>query len=879
MRAAVLVLAAVAAPVPAAAQSASSVNGDASAARKEARALRATTPAPRIDGRLDDAAWRHVRWISDFVQKEPNEGAEPTERTEVGFLYDDEALYVGARMYANDPSRIQAPLARRDNGSQAEHIWISLDTYLDRRTAYSFGITASGVRMDWYHPSDNETSIDTRFDPVWEGKAAIDSAGWTAEMRIPFSQLRFTARDAQVWGLNIDRWVPSRREDIFWIPVPKNEVGWASRMGELHGIAGIRPARRVELVPYAASGATLTGAPHPRNPYDDGTSVEGRLGADVKVGLGSNLTLDATVNPDFGQVEADPAVVNLSAFEVFFDERRPFFTEGAQLFPSRYFYSRRVGARPRGDAGGDFTDYPEASTILGAAKLTGRLHSGTSLGALAAVTAREHARGYDTATATTETEVVAPATAFAVVSGRQELGSHGSTVGAAFTATQRDLESGSPLAALYHRAAYAGRFDWNIRFDRGTYVLDGDVGVTHVRGDPDAITRTQRSPVHYFQRPDAPHVAVDSLATSLSGYAAAVQFSKRNGKHWLYSVEVARESPGLEPNDAGRLGNADGQTAFGNLRYRETRPGRLFYNYELSFESGGEWNLARDRQFFTTRWDAVMTFRNYWQTNLTFWIDQPSQDHARTRGGPSMGYPKFTVFIAQIQNSFSARNRWNARVYYGRDPIGGLTNRISGGVSLRPTTRWQISVNPNYLRVIEPRQYVATLDSGPAATYGGRYLFATVDQSTFVMQLRANYTLTPDVTFELYAEPFAASGRYYGFGHLAAPRTYDLTPYSTDTTVTPSIARDSTGAYTVRDAAGYRRNIGNPDFNVLSFRSNLVLRWEWRPGSTLYVVWQQSREFADHRGEHVGFGDLWDSLRARGDNFVAVKVTYWIPVN
>jgi hypothetical protein len=243
------------------------------------------------------------------------------------------------------------------------------------------------------------------------------------------------------------------------------------------------------------------------------------------------------------------------------------------------------------------------------------------------------------------------------------------------------------------------------------------------------------------------------------------------------------------------------------------------------------------------------------------------------------------VFIAQLRNRFGAKTGWNGRVYYGWDALSGLTNRLSGGLSIRPSTRWQISVNPNYLRVVEPRQYVATLDSGPAATYGRRYIFATVDQSTFLMQIRANYTITPDLTLELYAEPFAASGRYYAFGHLAAPRTYDLTRYSTDTMTTPSVGRDAAGNAFIKDASGYRRYLldptddGNPDFNILSFRSNLVLRWEWRPGSTLYVVWQQNRESEHDRGALVGFGDLWNSLRATGDNFLAIKVSYWIPVN
>ncbi len=357
---------------------------------KIATAVQIDGPAPVLDGRLDDAVWRGARFISDFVQKEPVEGAEPTERTEIAFLYDGDALWVGARMYSDDPRSIQALMSRRDRGSQSQHIWISLDTYRDGRTAYSFGITASGVRMDWYHPSDSEFHIDASWDPVWEGRAHIDSLGWTAEMRIPFSQLRFNDLPEQVWGLNIDRWFPERFEDVFWIPVPKNETGWASRMGTLVGISGIRPSRRVELAPYIASDATIRSDVDPANPFSDRSSQAGRVGADLKLGLGPNLTLDVTVNPDFGQVEADPAVVNLSAFEVFFSERRPFFTEGRQLLSgggSGFFYSRRIGQPPRALADGDFVERPRTSTILGATKITGRTAGGLSIGALAATTA------------------------------------------------------------------------------------------------------------------------------------------------------------------------------------------------------------------------------------------------------------------------------------------------------------------------------------------------------------------------------------------------------------------------------------------------------------------------------------------------------------
>src|SRR4051812_1422788 len=339
--------------------------------QKSATAVRIANGSIKVDGRLDDAAWSTIPPLRDFVQKDPIEGAAPTDQLEIKIAYDDEALYVATHVTSKDPSRIQAPMSRRDNIHQAEHIWISLDTYGDQRTAYSFAIAASGVRGDWYHPGDDENDIDLSFDPVWQAAAQVNATGWTGEMRIPFSQLRFNAANEQVWGLNFDFWSPSRNEDVFWIPVPKKEQGWSSWMGKLVGIRGIKPTRRVELLPYVASNATTSDQRDPANPFDHATNYDKRVGADMKMGLGPNLTLQATVNPDFGQVEADPSQVNLSAFETFFDEKRPFFTEASQNFQAsgaNYFYSRRIGARPRGSAAGDYVDYPDASTIWGAAK-------------------------------------------------------------------------------------------------------------------------------------------------------------------------------------------------------------------------------------------------------------------------------------------------------------------------------------------------------------------------------------------------------------------------------------------------------------------------------------------------------------------------------
>ena len=845
--------------------------------RKVVTATRIAAGAIRLDGRLDDPAWAEAHWITDFTQKMPHEGAPPSDSMRIALLYDGDALYVGARMYSRDPTRIQAPLSRRDNTSQAEHLWVSFDTYHDRRTAYSFGVTASGVRMDWYHPQDNEYNLDPGFDPVWEAKAVVDSLGWTTEMRIPFSQLRFNDAPVQVWGFNADHWNPATSEDVFWVPVPTNRTGWSSWMGELVGIEGIKPTRRLEVLPYSAGDATLTGRPNPADPFDDGKNLGARAGADVKMGLGPNLTLDGTVNPDFGQVEADPAVVNLSAFEVFFDEKRPFFTEGAQLLrgngPS-YFYSRRIGGPPRGPVSGDFVDYPRNSTILGAAKVTGRLASGMSLGALAAVTARETARTYDTATATYARTPVAPPAGYGVARVQQEFGASRSVVGATFTAVHRDIGSTDPLAAWYDRDAFAGGADWVLRWNRGAYELRGWLGFSHIRGDSAALNKIQQSAVHFFQRPDARYLAYDPTRTSLTGSVANVQFNKTSGS-WLYSLEYGWESPNYDPNDAGRLGNADGRFGFVNLVYRQTRPRGAFQNYSAGLFTGGEWDFGGDRQYIVYEPSLNLTFRNFWSLNSYFDFFPRSFDHSGTRGGPEMATTQSWNVVSRLGNSFGAKTSWNFRVYYGQDELRGQTYRLSGGLSIRPGARWQLSLTPNYLRAISSRQYVDSFPGGSAATYGTRYVFAFIDQSTFITQLRLNYTLRPDLTLDIYAEPFAASGRYYGLGELVARKTFDLKRYGTAGT---TLTRDAAGDYTAVDGTDTLR-IANPDFNVLSFRSNVVLRWEWRPGSTMYLVWSQSRFDFAPRGVLVRPGDLWDSFRAPGQNFVAIKVSYWLSVD
>jgi hypothetical protein len=856
------------------------------ATRPQIEAVRLAGPPTVIDGRLDDEAWQQAPVLTGLVQRQPDEGAPATERTEVRFLYDESTLYIGARMYSSDPAAIQRPISRRDQGTQAERLLVSLDTYLDRRTAHTFGVTASGVRLDWYHPADRETSTDPSFDPVWEARTRIDSLGWTAEMRIPLSQLRFSRHAEQRWGLNVKRVIPSRNEEAYWVLVPQQETGWASRFGELTGIGGLRPTRRLELMPYVASSAAYAGTVEPGDPFVDGSAYTARVGGDMKVGLGPNLTLEATVNPDFGQVEADPAEVNLSAFETFFPERRPFFREGSQLLRGEgptYFYSRRIGAPPRASVSADHVDFPGTSTILGAGKLTGRLATGTSVGALAAFTRREYARTFDEETGVFGTVRVAPLTGFGVLRTQQEWQCTGpvctglrrpsaARVGLSFTGVTRDLPPGDPLAGLLHRQAYAGGADWSLRFNRGEYELRGYLGFSHVKGDSTVLLQTQRSSARYFQRPDADYLVLDSSRTSLSGYTGSLALERASGRNWLWDAFIFARTPGFEINDAGALGRAD--EIFGNarLRYRETQPGALFRNYEVSVSSEHGFNFGGTRNWTAYVTNGQVTWPNFWRTVFTAWIDLRGSSDRLTRGGPLMGTGQAWATILNVQNSAAARTRLQGGLYYGESELGERTSRLTSSVSVRPSPGLQLSVAPGYLRSTNPRQYVLTRGGGRPQAFGQRYIFSFIDRSEISAQLRLNYTLTPDLSLEAYAEPFAASGHFYSYGELAAAGSRHLRFYGTDGT---TAERHANGSLLVTDGAD-SFTLGNRNFNVRSFRSNAVLRWEWRPGSTLFLVWQQDRFARERHGHAVRPGSLWETLEASGDNFLAVKATYWL---
>lgn len=845
-----------------------------STGRKRVPAGAVRVEAPVIDGRLSDPAWSTATFVSDFQQKGADRGFPPRERTEIAFLYDDEALYVGARMYVKDRSLFRAPRSPRDDPANSDRIVLSLDTYANRQTAYSFGVTAGGTRLDYYQPEDVYAVRDDSYDPVWSARTAVDTMGWTAEMRIPFSQLQFHAADSMTWGVNVQRMSPAHRMNVFWVVVPGNEAGWASRFGDLVGITGIRPSRRLAIIPYVAGQGVFSDFdPSPDDPFavEDG-EMHWRYGGDLVADLTPSLSFEATFNPDFGQIEADPAVVNLTAYETFFPERRPFFLEGADLFSGqgpRYFYSRRVGAPPHGDVNEQFREEPVSTTILGAGKLIGRTPSGVSVGALAALSDHERARTFDPETGTFDGVPVEPRTFFGVSRIQKDLGA-GSSFGVVGTAVRRGVSEGEALSAILPRQAYAGGMDWNLRFAGQSHQFGGFAGASMVEGDSAVIGRLQRSSARYYHRPDADYVEFDPTRTTLAGYTGGLHLSRIEGAlRWRMSGEA--RSPGFEINDAGAMPSADDLVTSGELGYgRPTRAG-AWRRVDLSWSVSSGWNFGGVRQFTTPAVYVGFVWDNFWRTYTRVAYDTRALSDDLTRGGPLMGTGRAVRTQFGLAGNSAERNQWSIDGYYANDEFGGWSFSLTPGFSFRPNEHFEFSLGPGYERAWDARQFYGSLPDGRPETFGRRYLFASLDRSTLYARVRAAISITPSLGFEFYTEPFAASGHYENFGELAAARSSDLRIYGVAEETSIEALPDLT--YLVTDG-DQTFTIGDGDFDIWSYRSNAVFRWDYAQESTLYVVWQQNRLIQEFEGRQVGPKDLFEALTGPGEDVLAVKLTF-----
>lgn len=852
--------------------------------KKVALARRINPERPTIDGKLDDPAWEHGDWHTDFVQFHPYEGQAPTEQTAFKVLYDDSHLYLAIRCYDSQPESIERRLSRRDNTS-GDYVMVFIDSLHDLRTSYCFAVNAAGVKGDQLLPNDSfdENTVDLSWDPIWEAKTAIDDKGWTAEIKIPFSQLRFSTSGEQVWGLEVWRELFRKGEISLWQPIPRNAPGWTSQFGELRGMTGLKPPRQVEIMPYTV-GRLRSYPAQPGNPFLTGQEKNILGGLDGKIGLTHDLTLNFTINPDFGQVEADPSEINLTAYETYFEEKRPFFVEGQNITNYRItggdgdfsydnlFYSRRIGRAPQiypGTTG--FFSLPASTTILGAFKLSGKTRSGWSIGAMEAITSREKASLYDPETGSYGSAIAEPFTNYAAFRLSKDYRQGATVIGTMFTAVNRNLDG--EAESLLHRAAYSGGFDLYHSWKNRQYYFNLKLVGSGIYGSEEALQRTQKSSVHYFQRPDADYLNYDPARRSLYGHGGSIDFGRTGGSRLMFSTGVTWRSPGLELNDTGFLRYADVAMQYLWFGYRFYKPFSLFRNLNINFNQWTGWNFGGERIFAGGNVNAWMQFKNYW--SLSFGINRQFSGLTQsvTRGGPLLRVAPALNIWSSIQTDGRKKLRLAVQGQWRRaDNDDNFILSLGPQITYVPVPAFNLSLRPAYQFFRSELQYVGTVDYGPDR----RYLVGKIDQKTLSMVVRLNLSLTPDLSLQFYGMPFISAGKYSRFKMITEPRARDWADRY-------HVFGDGEISYD-EGAAVYRvdenrdgltdYSFGNPDFNFRQFRSNLVLRWEYRPGSTLFLVWSQGRTDYGSSGLLDFENDLSSLFHGKPDNVFLIKFSY-----
>ncbi len=828
-----------------------------------------------LDAKLDEPAWAAAPPITNFVQYDPDPGQPASQQTEVRFLFDDDALYVGAKMYDKEGGRaVMTRLVRRDANFDSDFFEIVIDGYHDHLSRAFFDLNPSGSKSDYI--GIGTSCCDSGWDPVWEAATHIDDDGWTAEIRIPFSQLRFSRDSVQTWGLEIRRYIKRRNEQDDWATWRHNEAGGPSRFGHLEGIHLPPGASHLELLPYAVSKSSSVDD-QPGSPFNTHGRPTMRVGLDLKDRLTSNLTLDATINPDFGQVEVDPAVLNLSAFETFFPEKRPFFLEGAQVFDfggtscnfcsntegMPGFYSRRIGRAPTGaDLATDyaFADVPDATTILGAGKITGRTASGYTLGLLNAVTGRADARVAVPGGPVGHQEVE-PLADYFVGRAKRDYFNGNLVVGGMLSGVARDVDSTFAPRLARHAEMYGN--DLFASWNEHSYTFRLSGAITNVSGDPREITLREQSSARYFQRPDRSITApggffsdrYDTTATSLNGAGLYARIAKETGD-WFWETGFNARTPGFETNDYSFQQRADYIWNNVNVGRQWTVPGSWYRQIVALTGAQLQSNFSGDRTGLETHEYLSMTTPQFWNLS-TFYIDRPPvMDDRQLRGGPVVK----TAYSRYVEGDISSDSRYTfvggAGLNYFWDAWGTSTPAGSLSLSYRPVSNISASFGPSWNNSRNMAQYVtAVTDPTATAFYGTRYVVSRLDQRTIGLDTRFSVTFSPSMTLELYAQPFFASGHYSGFKEYAAPRSGQFVVYGRDAGTVASTpgAGGVVSQYTIDpDGSGPAKpfTLANPDFSEQSLRGNAVFRWEYHPGSVLYFAWTQSRD-----GESE-FGDL-----------------------
>jgi hypothetical protein len=834
-----------------------------------------TDAPPVINGELEDEAWNAGEWSGDFWQYEPAEGAPVNQKTEFKLLYDDYNIYIAIRLHDTAPDSIVSRMTRRDD-IDGDQVTVAFDSYFDQRTAFGFGVSASGVKGDliW---TDDGTSEDETFDPIWYVKTGIYEWGWAAEMRIPLTQLRFSDKPEQVWGFEVIRNIYRNAGTHLWQPIARNASGMVHNAGLLKGLNNIKPRKLFDLTPFGVS-SLETYEGEEGNPWKDGSNVRANAGLDAKIGVTNNMILSLSLNPDFGQVEADPSEVNLTAFETYFSEKRPFFIEGRNITAynlgigdgdegnDNLFYSRRIGKRPSlgyTPIDDEFAWTPSFTPIIGAAKLTGKSAGGLSVGAIEAVTAKVNTRIYNEVTGETTYRTAEPLSNFAVGRVQKDLNGGKTIIGGMVTSTIRQLDETTD--GRFHKSATTGGLDFTQYFGNMNYMFRLRTVFSNVTGTEEMIARTQRSIIHNFERPGSGYTTYDPTRTSLSGTGGNLMAGKIGG-NWQFLYLSAWKSPGLELNDAGYMQVADQYLGVGVINYNIYKPFSIFNSMNFGtnlihlMDFGGTTNVVG----ISGSWSA--RFKNLWRTFISGQVNSPEKDNLMLRGGPTMKMPGNMYIGGGIDTD--SRKKLSGEIDFS---LHRTFNDVSTSysysleVEYRPVNTLTVSIEPEWSRTMNSLQYITT-QSLTSGVYTPRYIFGTIDQKILSTSLRVDYNITPDLTIQYWGQPFFGSGKYSEFKRVTDP-VADQFADRTETFSPGQIEYNAGDNYIGIDEnmdSWVDYSFGIPDFTVSEFLHNLVVRWEFLPGSTAYLVWSQTREYSTGDG-------LFDFGSQAGDLFGSTK--------
>ncbi len=844
--------------------------------------LKINSTSPRIDGIFDDQVWQEADWQSEFIQHMPYSGKQASFQTKFAICYDADYIYVAIEAMDPSPDSIVSRLTRRDD-MDGDMVFINFDSYHDLRTCFAFDVNPAGVKSDLIF-AENGTSQDETWDPVWWVKTSITNSGWNAEMKIPFSQLRFDNSGDGIWGINVGRRIYRKEEMSLWQHVPADAPGFIHLFGKLHGLKDVKPRKQAEIIPYTTAGIKSYEG-DPANPFQPGLDGLYSGGVDAKIGVTNNLTLDLSVNPDFGQVEADPSEVNLTAYESFFEEKRPLFIEGKNIynFPLMFggggigaenlFYSRRIGRQPHYYPElleGEYLKQPEQANILAAAKLSGKTRNGTSIGILESVAAEESAL-IDFNGEQREV-IVEPLTNYFTGRVLQDINEGNTIVGGMITSTYRNITQNH--LNFLPTSATTGGVDFQQYWNKRGYNIKMVNYYSRIEGSTEAISIAQQSQARLYQRPDADYVTLDTTRTSLSGYGGNFQFWKTSGR-FNFLAAMVWKSPGLELNDIGFLRRSDELFQLFWMGYHFYEPFSIFRNLNLSVNQFRAWDFGGNLALGGVEGGFHATFKNFWRGRYNISLTGPKRINSFLRGGPSMLLPG----DIGMGMGFSTDERKKLVIEPGfRFGKGFEDSQSSSNYSLEmvyhPINSFNISLEPELSLNSGTLQYVSYYEG----VDDNRYIFSSIDQSVLSLSIRMNLTLRPDLTIQFWGQPFVATGNYFDYKYITNPNAEvysDRYHLFSDTEI--NFDSDQNNFVITEENTGFEQyTFGSMDFKVKEFLSNLVIRWEYQPGSIVYLVWSQSRDHYDTYNAFQFSGDMRELWNIEPTNYFLIKLSYRI---